>query len=303
MWIILAFCSAIGLGFYDICKKNALHRMQVVRVLTGSVVCSSLILLPWLLFSRLAPQEAAETVIYVPHVSWEVHGYIFLKSCIVLSSWICAYYAMRRLPITVVTPINATRPMWTLLGALLIFGEVLNPWQWSGVVVAIVSFFAFAMVSIDRHAIRRREQSPVPYLMLMAAVLLGAASGLYDKYLMHHFNRNAVLVYYTLYQALLMLVVYRFMQRRSFFRSFHFESSYYWVIGVSVFLIAADFVYLWSLSCPGSLIAVVSLIRRSSVLIAFFYGAMFLREKHIVQKTICLCGIFIAMILLLLGSL
>lgn len=289
MWILLAFCSAIGLGFYDICKKNALQSMQVVRVLTGSVVFSSILLLPW--------------VFFLPSLSWQEHALIFVKSCIVLASWICAYYAMRRLPITVVTPINATRPMWTLLGAVLLFGEVLNRWQWCGVVVALLSFFAFAMVSIDHRAIRRREDSPLPYLMLIGAVLLGATSGLYDKYLMRHFDRNAVLVYYTLYQAAMMLIVYRVMQKRSFFRSIRWSPSYLWIMGVSVFLIAADFVYLWSLSDPDSLIAVVSLIRRSSVLIAFAYGAIFLREKQIVAKSVCLGGILLAMVLLLIGSL
>lgn len=36
--------------------------------------------------------------------------------------------------------INATRPVMTLVGAMLIFGERLNLYQWIGVFMAVISF-------------------------------------------------------------------------------------------------------------------------------------------------------------------
>lgn len=301
MWVFLAVLSAIGLGFYDICKKRALATTKVVPVLTGSVAISSLLLLPLFLVSRLSPGLLEGTLWYVPTVTLHEHLLILLKSTLVLSSWVCAYYAMRRLPITVVTPINATRPMWTLLGAVLIFGESLNPWQWAGVAVALVSFFAFAHVSMPKTKIsRHRESEFFPYLMLFGAVLLGAASGLYDKHLMRHIDHNAVLTYYTWYQMLMMVVVFLVTSRCRFSRPS--LSTITNIAGISLFLTLADFVYLLALSDPDSLIAVVSLVRRGSVLITFAYGVLVLHEKDIARKAVCLAGILIAMILLLMGS-
>lgn len=302
MWVFLAVLSAIGLGFYDICKKRALTTMSVLSVLFGSVVCSSLLMSPMYVLSRVCPELLQDTLLYVPHVSGQELILIAIKAALVLSSWVCAYYAMRRLPITVVTPINATRPMWTLIGAVAIFHEVLNGYQWAGVGVAIVAFFAFSYVSIHH---RRDEQSAIsdaswwPYIALMGAVLLGAASGLYDKHLMRHIDHNAVLVYYTWIQALMMGVVFVLSGQR-----FQLSVGRTWwtIAGISVCLTLADFVYLLSLSDPNSLIAVVSLIRRSSVLITFCYGALVLKEKNILAKGICLVGIAVAMVLLLMGS-
>lgn len=302
MWVFLAVLSAIGLGFYDICKKRALTTMSVLSVLFGSVVCSSLLMSPMYILSRVCPQWLDGTLLYVPHVSALELLLITIKAALVLSSWVCAYYAMRRLPITVVTPINATRPMWTLMGAVLIFHETLNSYQWSGVGVAIVSFFAFSYVSIHN---RRNEQSAVndaswwPYVALMGAVLLGAASGLYDKHLMRHIDHNAVLVYYTWIQALMMGLVFVLSRQRI---QQIVCKEWVAIAGISVCLTLADFVYLLSLSDPNSLIAVVSLIRRSSVLITFCYGALVLKEKNILDKGICLVGIAVAMVFLLMGS-
>ena len=39
---------------------------------------------------------------------------------------------MKHLPITIVGPINATRPVMVLVGAMLVFGERLNLYQWIG---------------------------------------------------------------------------------------------------------------------------------------------------------------------------
>lgn len=310
MWVLLAVLSAMGLAGYDICKKGALTTLGVYPVLLGSVSCSALLLaIPYVL-SRICPSVLSGGLLYVPYVSPEEHLLIVLKSTIVLSSWVCAYYAMRRLPITVVTPLNATRPMWTLLGAMLIFGEVLNGYQWTGVVVALVSFAAFALVGIDLG--KPRSSVSVPdhggaLLALLLAVLLGAASGLYDKHLMRKIDHNAVLVFYTWYQVLMLIgygLVRRWVNRRR--RQTKPQSLYRsigWIVGISVFLCLADFVYLLALSDPDSLIAVVSLVRRGSVIITFAYGVIVLHERNAGRRLVCLIGIIAAMVLLLLGSL
>ena len=148
-WVILAFVSAICLGFYDISKKVALRDGSVVDVLTASILISSCILLIPLLLSRLAPSLMTDTMFFVPTLDLRGHLLTVLKSVIVLSSWLCAYLALKHLPISVVSPWQATRPMWTLIGAMLIFGERLNPWQWTGVLLAIGSIFLFQLSSSD----------------------------------------------------------------------------------------------------------------------------------------------------------
>ena len=144
MWIILAFISALCLGFYDVSKKIALRDNKVIDVLTLSVCFSSLCLAVPLLLSRLCPDAMLHSYFYVPRLDLTAHLYTLLKSVIVLSSWIFAYISLKHLPISVVSPMQATRPMWTLLGALLIFGERLNTFQWLGILLAIGSIFIFS---------------------------------------------------------------------------------------------------------------------------------------------------------------
>lgn len=126
MWLLLAFLSAALLGFYDAFKKQALKDNAVLPVLFLNTVFSSLIFLPFILVSCFAPAVLGGTMFDVPVVGWDVHQFIIIKSFIVLSSWIFGYFGMKHLPLTIVGPINATRPVMVLVGAMLVFGERLQ---------------------------------------------------------------------------------------------------------------------------------------------------------------------------------
>ena len=301
MWTVLAFISALCLGCYDICKKIALRRNAVVDVLTISVCVSACILCVPLLLSRVAPETMADTPFFVPSLDMQAHLYTLLKSVIVLSSWIFAYISLKHLPISVVSPVQATRPMWTLLGALFLFHEHLNNWQWTGVIIAIGTVFVFSFR--NKNQIKNNKVDAVYYVCLALAVLIGACSGLYDKYLMRRYDHNAVQVYYTFYQALMMIVVWLVMHRKELRQ--RLLPLIYWtpaVFLISVFLVVSDNVYMLALRDPDSLIAVVSTIRRGGTVLGFAYGLIWLKEKDPLHKILCMIGICAGLLCLAIGS-
>ena len=152
MWLILAFLSATLLGFYDSFKKQSLRDNAVIPVLFLNTLFSSLIFLPFILLSS-STTVLDGSIFHVASGGWEVHKYIIGKSFIVLSSWIFGYFGMKHLPLTIVGPINATRPVMVLVGSLLVFGERLNVYQWIGVALAVASF------SCSAEAARRRAST------------------------------------------------------------------------------------------------------------------------------------------------
>ena len=181
MWLAFAFLSAALLGFYDVFKKQSLKNNAVVPVLFLNTLFCSLIFLPFIVLSASGSSLVDGSLFYVPMVGWEAHKYIVLKSCIVLSSWLLGYFGIKHLPITLVGPINATRPVMVLVGAMLVFGERLNLYQWIGVLLAIVSVFLLSR-SGKKEGIDFKHNRWV--FAIVGAAILGAISGLYDKYLM-----------------------------------------------------------------------------------------------------------------------
>lgn len=298
MWLLLAFCSAALLGFYDVFKKKSLNNNAVLPVLGLNTLFSSLIFLPLILISAYAPSVLNGSIFYVPEAGWEVHKFIILKSFIVLSSWIFGYFGMKHLPLTIVGPINATRPVMTLVGAMIIFGERLNMYQWIGVLLAIVSFFMLSR-SGKKEGIDFKHDKWIWFIVL--AAVLGAASGLYDKYLMGRFNNMVVQAWYNIYQLFIMggVLMILWLPKRKTTTPFRWD---WCIILISIFLSAADFVYFYALGMDGSMISIVSMVRRGSVIVSFLFGAMVFREKNLKSKAVDLILVLIGMFFLYLGS-
>ena len=286
-WWLLAFCSAALLGGYDSFKKLSLKDNAVVPVLLINTVLCTVIFSPFLFTAGWG--------------GWAIQKYIMIKSALVLSSWMAGYFAMKNLPLTIVGPINATRPVLVLLGAIIIFGEKLNLLQWCGVLMAMMAYFLMRLSS-------KKEGFQVGnkwIVCLILAVLLGAASGLYDKFLMSPqrlgLDRRQVLAWYTLYQAVIMVIITAFLWYPS--RRSTTPFRWRWSIPlISIFLCGADYVYMQALAQPEALIAVVSMIRRGSVLVSFAIGAFLLKEKNLKAKTFDLVLLLSSMVLLYLGS-
>jgi len=304
VWLLFAFLSAALLGFYDVFKKQALQNNAVIPVLFLNTLFSSFIFLPFIVLSSTT-FLLNDTPFYVASVGWETHRYILLKSVIVLSSWIFGYFGMKHLPLTIVGPINATHPVLVLMGAMLIFGERLNLLQWVGVLLAIASFFLLSR-SGKREGIDFKHNRWI-YAIVLAA-LLGACSGLYDKYLMAPveaggvgLDRMAVQSWYNLYQCVMMGVVLLLVWFPSRKHTTPFR-PHWAILCISVFLSAADFVYFYALSQPGAMVSVVSMVRRGSVIVSFMFGALLFREKNLKNKAIDLLLVLLGMLFLYLGS-
>ena len=298
MWLLLAFLSAALLGFYDAFKKQSLRGNAVLPVLFLNTIFSSLLFLPFIVVSACAPSLLQDTMVYVPMAGWAEHKYIIIKSFIVLSSWVFGYFGMKHLPLTIVGPINATRPVMVLVGAMLLFGERLNLYQWIGVLLAILSFFMLSR-SGKKEGIDFKHNKWIFFIVL--AAVTGAVSGLYDKYLMKQLNPMLVQSWYNIYQVFILcpVILLLWYPRRKESTPFHWHWT---ILFISLFLCAADFVYFYALSYEDSMISIVSMVKRGSVVVSFLFGALFFREKNLKSKAIDLVLVLIGMFFLYLGS-
>ena len=304
IWILLAFLSASLLGFYDVFKKQSLKENAVIPVLLLNTLFSSIIFLPFIWLSHTG-QIAEGSMFFCQEYGWEGHKYIIIKSCIVLASWLLAYFGLKHLPLTIVGPINATRPVMVLVGAMIIFAERLNLWQWLGVLVALIGIELLKNTS-KKEGINWFKDKWIYFVFL--ANVLGAISGLYDKYLMASpanggvgLNKMAVQGWYNIYQFFMMaaMLILLWWPTRKNTTPFH----WHWSIPlISIFLSMADFVYFYALGIDGAMISVVSMVRRGSMIVSFLCGAMIFHEKSLKAKAFDLLLVLLSMLLLYIGS-
>ena len=291
MWVLYAFLSAALLGIYDICKKKSVTDNAVMPVLLSTMCFSSLLLLTLMGLTALG-WVPADTM-PVPRLNMQQHLLVFIKALIILTSGMCTYHGIKHVPLTLAAPIGATRPAWVILGGVLLFGERLS-WQgWVAIGIVLCGLMAFSMIGNKEVALK---SSPHLWLVI-AGMLLGACSGVYDKYILTEVDRTAVQFFYAVEQAAMMavLVAVLWWPHRRQDTPFHWRWS---ILGVSLFWVASDYVYFYALSQAGALISVIAVIRRSGTVIPFLYGALRMHDARVKPKAVAL-GIVLTGVILL----
>ncbi len=297
MWVLLAFLAALMLGLYDVAKKRSLKENAVLPVLWLNTLFSTIIFLPAIFDSAVGGGWFEGTLFETTNGTLRDHVLIFAKAALVLSSWIFGYFGIKHLPLTIVGPINATRPIMVLIGAMLIFGEKLNVYQWIGVILAIISLFLLSRSS-KKEGVNFTNNRWI--LCIAAAALIGAACGLFDRYIMYSMNAIFVQSWHAVYQLLLMSIIVAVL----WWPKRH-EQKFHWAWSIpmiSIFLTIADMAYFHALSDNAAMIAVVSMIRRSSVVVSFTCGALLFGERNLKAKAFDLLLILIGMVFLYIGS-
>ena len=289
-WAILVFGSALMLAFYDLAKKHAVRDNAVMPALFFATLCGSAAFLGWLaLNGRLATALA---------VAWPTRGLLFLKGVIVASSWTAAYFAVRELPLSISAPLRATAPLYTIIGGILIYGEIPNLRQACGIALVLAGFFGFSVS--ERVGVREFLKNRWIWCSV-AGTVLGAVSAIYDKYLLQRLAlpRETVQACFTI-DLLAVIGAYWFAMRRFDIERRRFR--WRWTVAATgVLLILADALYFAAVGTPGTAISLLSLLRRTSVVVTCIGGALLFKETNLPRRFAALALILAGAALIALG--
>ena len=278
MWLWMSLLSAILLGSYDVAKKQALRKNGVMWVLFSTTLLSTLFLVPFLSAGSLRD-----------------HITLIIKAVLVSSSWISGMIGLEKLPITTVSTIKASRPAIVVAFSIILFGERLNVLQWCGVALVLVSLWMLRG-STRKEGISFRNNSGLFWMIV--SVITGAASALYDKHILSGSLQPLFVQSWTNVYISIILLIMKIREKEGFAR---FKPDWT-VVLIAVFITAADALYFLALKQEGAMLSVISLIRRSSVLITFLAGGLLFKEKGLRSKAVELALMLGGIILLMLGS-
>ncbi|WP_459209980.1 EamA family transporter [Aquimarina rhabdastrellae] len=297
MWMYLGLLAALFLGLHNLCKKHAVRGNEVFPVLLGTIGSGFLLLVPLFIGSAFFPESLHSINLYITEIPWQLHGFIFIKSLIMASSWVLAYQALKHLPITIVTPIRSAGPFFTFIGAILIYQEQPTLLQWIGFFLIIFSVLLYSRIG-KKEGIHFKRNKWI--FAIIGATFLGASSGLYDKFLIQRLDLTpqTLQFWFCFYTTLVLgiIVAIIWLPNPEKRKAFTFRWS---IPAVGVLLQTADYFYFKALQDPEALIMLLSAIKRSQILIAVVIGGLIFKEQNKRQKLIPLTGIMIGVGLIL----
>ncbi|MBO7327918.1 MAG: EamA family transporter [Lentisphaeria bacterium] len=271
-WWLPTIISAVVMGFYDICKKHSVKDNSVMPALFLATLSGTLF---FMLMSAVNGELVSALSCSLPHFLL-----ILLKSIIVSSSWICVYYALRDMPISLATPIRSTSPLWTMIGGIAIFKEIPTLWQAVGMAAILTGYMLISLLG-KKEGFSWKSKG---MRLIITGTLLGAASAIYDKFLLNtlQLNRQTLQLYFSIDLVFLLGTVWAI---RQFFGHRH-PFVWKWSIpATGILLIISDYTYFFAVSLSDAPISMISLVRRCSCVVSFFIGAWIFHDKNLKSKS------------------
>ncbi len=276
----MALASAVLLGVYDVAKKSALKRNGVYFILLLATALSALFVSPFITLGT-GPD----------------HLRLIFKAVLVTASWVSGMIALQLLPITTVSTFKTSRPMFVVLFSIILFGERLNWQQWLGVAAVLLALWLLS-VNSEREGISFKGNKG--FWALVISIFTGVASALWDKHIMSGMHPLFVQSWTNIYITLMLAAIMFVRWRRGIAEPVKWDWT---IVLIAVLITGADMLYFFSLKEDGALLSVISLIRRSSVIITFALGAALFKEKRVAQKAGVLLLMLAGVTMLMIASL
>lgn len=281
MWALLAVFSAVLLGLYDVAKKKALQQNGVLAVLLVATALSTLFVSPF-----LSAGPAKDLL------------RLALKAVLVTLSWISGMIGLKLLPLTTVSTIKGSRPVFVVLFSILLFGEKLNWMQWVGIAIVLVALWLLGRTSKGDASVKARRTG---FIFMGVSIVTGVASALYDKHIIAGMEPMFVQSWTNLFITVILAICVGVKALIDGEKREKIRWDWMLLI-VAVLITGADALYFFALKQPGALLSVISVVRRASVLVTFIFGALLFRETNVRAKALNMLLLATGVVILLLGS-
>lgn len=292
-WVILVLIYGIFKGARELTKKKAMSINSVMEVLVVYTLISFVMVIPQ------APEAGGLEAKY--------YFLIALKSFAIFVAWICGFYSLKMLPVSLYGVLDLSRVLFSTFMGVAFLHEVLNGYQIAGLCI-VCSGLLLLKFKPHRKSIPQSASIPQPapkntndrisFFIVLALIscVLNAVSGFMDKVLMREITRPQLQFWYMVFLAgyyLLYILITRTKISFSVLKNV-------WVWVMALMFVLGDMALFEANKNPESRITVMTLIKQSGVIVAILGGKIFFKEKNIGYKLFCaaiiIAGILIGLI-------
>lgn len=274
-WILLVLLYGLLKGAREIAKKKAMETNSVMEVLVIYTLLSFLFVIPQ------APEAGGVTARQL--------AFIALKSFVIFLAWICSFYSLKKLPVSLFGILDLSRVLFATFFGAVILGEVMGPWQVAGLVVVctglvMLKFRPRKAGALEAASSGKQVPATTFYVILaLLSCMLNAVSGFLDKVLMKDITSAQLQFWYMLFLISFYLIYVLVTRER--IRSSVWKNWWVWLLAV-MFVIGDKALFVAN-GYPESKITVMTLIKQSGCIVAILGGKFIFKEKNTTWRLIC----------------
>ncbi|MEE0867422.1 MAG: EamA family transporter [Clostridia bacterium] len=276
-WVLYTLVFGICKGVREGIKKKALEKNGIFEVLFLYTLIGFLLVLP-----------TAHNVFDIPGA---FYFYIFIKSALVFTAWICSFNSIKHMPVSLYGVMDMARVIFATVLGIVIMGESASMGQMTGLVMVVAG-----LILVNVHKKGEAAETDRRFVLLtLLSCLLTATSGVMDKWLTKTVTSSQLQFWYMLFMTL-MYGVYIIISRTPV--NIKTVKTNYWIPILSIIFVIGDRALFMANENPDSRIVIMTLVKQSSVLAAIAAGRIMFCERGTVKRTLCalliIAGIMVA---------
>ena len=283
-WMFLVLLYGLLKGGREIAKKKAMETNSVMDVLVAYTVLSLIMVLPQ------APQAGG--------LEPRFYFFIALKSFCMFCAWLCGFYCLKKLPVSLYGIISLSRVIFgTLLGVIFLH-ETMTVLQIAGMILVIGGLL---MLKFKPHSSANPVANPANstsatvsvflVLLAFASCIFNSFSGFMDKILMRDISSAQLQFWYMLF-IVIYYILFVLIKRQKLSWTV-LKNGWIWALA-AMFVIGDKALFIANAN-PNSRITMMTLIKQSACIVTILGGKFIFHEKGIGYKLICaavvICGI------------
>ena len=276
-WVLYTLVFGICKGVREGIKKKALEKNSLFEVLFLYTLIGFILVLP-----------TARNVFDIPQ---RFYFYIFIKSLLVFTAWICSFNSIKHMPVSLYGVMDMARVVFATILGIAIMGEHASAGQMTGLVMVVAGLI---LVNVHKKGESSETDKRFVFLTLLSC-LLTATSGVMDKWLTKTVTSSQLQFWYMLFMTL-MYGIYIIISRTPI--SIKTVKTNYWIPILSIIFVIGDRALFIANENPDSRIVIMTLVKQSSVLAAIAAGRIMFGEKGTLKRTLCalliIAGIMVA---------
>lgn len=282
MWMIYVLIYSCMKGARDLVKKKALQKSSATEVLLFYICAAFLLVLPD------APVAMKADFSVLPLVA--------LKSLVLFFAYLCAFHAIKALPISLYGVVDLSRMMFSILLSVTFLQEVMGPWQVVGMVLVAAGILLLKVPQKGNPVVNDSKRIFIVLAFLQS--FLNACSGVLDKIICRTMTSGQLQFWYMLFITVL-YVIYAIVIRLKIDWKAILKNYWIWIISV-LYIIADRFLFMAN-NIEESQVVLMTLIKRSGCIVTILGGRLFFHEKRVGYRLLCamviLSGILLAVLL------
>lgn len=278
-WILLTIIYAFFVSLDEVFKKKATKINSIYEVLT----CFTTIAL---LLTFIITKD-------IFNINYSFLPLIFLKSTIVLISWVLALKALDNLQLSVYSIIKTSRIIFSVILSCLFLNEKFNIITLLGITIMIIGLI---LVNTTTNNDSNKKNSFKIIILFLISCLCSSISAIIDKKILLHITSGQLQFWFLLFLTIYYWII--LLTRKNKINYNNLKKNY-WVILVAIFLVLGDRLLFIANKIPSSQVIVMTVLKQLSVIISIILGKIIFKEKNIIKKLLYSLLIIIGVIIII----